>query len=183
MTTLLAPTPGQTIGPFYGYALPFDRGSELVPPRSPGAIRFHGHVLDGDGKPVPDVMLEIWQADGDGNVPREPGGLRRDGWGFSGWGRVSTDDDGHFSFSTVEPGPTEGRPAFIMVTIFGRGLLNRLFTRAYVPAPALESDALLDSLPEDRRDTLIAERDAQGLRFDIRLQGERETVFLSYPGQ
>ena len=148
MTTLLAPTPGQTIGPFYGFALPIDRGSELVPPRSPGAIRFHGHVLDGDGKPVPDVMLEIWQADGDGNVPREPGGLRRDGWGFSGWGRVSTDDDGHFSFSTVEPGPTEGRPAFIMVTIFGRGLLNRLFTRAYVPAPALESDALLDSLPD-----------------------------------
>lgn len=190
----LKETPSQTAGPYVHIgALPSVAG---LPVRTQeqlhvvaGAasagerIRLEGVVLDGSGAPVKDAVLEIWQADGDGNVPREPGGLRRDGWGFSGWGRVSTDDDGHFSFSTVEPGPTEGRPAFIMVTIFGRGLLNRLFTRAYVPAPALESDALLDSLPEDRRDTLIAERDAQGLRFDIRLQGERETVFLSYPGQ
>lgn len=184
MSTLLAATPGQTIGPFYGFALPFDRGAELVPPRSPGAIRFHGTVTDGDGQPVPDVMLEIWQADADGTVPRGPGGLRRDGWDFTGWGRVSTDDAGHFSFSTVEPGPVEsGRAAFIMVTVFGRGLLNRLFTRAYVPGPALDDDQLLSGLPADRRETLICERDAQGLRFDIRLQGERETVFLGYPGQ
>ena len=66
MSTLLTATPGQTIGPFYGYALPFPKGDELVPPQTPGAIRFHGSVTDGDGQPVPDVMLEIWQADAEG---------------------------------------------------------------------------------------------------------------------
>ena len=180
MTTLLAATPGQTIGPFYGYALPFDRGAELVPPHSPGAIRFHGTVTDGDGAPVSDVMLEIWQADADGSVPRSSGSLHRDGWTFTGWGRVSTDDAGNFGFTTVEPGALPGKAAFILVTVFGRGLLNRLFTRAYVPGPGMADDALLASLPEDRRATLIAERDPQGLRFDIRLQGAGETVFLQY---
>jgi protocatechuate 3,4-dioxygenase, alpha subunit len=184
MSTLLAPTPGQTIGPFYGYALPYDRGHELVPPQSSGAVHFHGTVTDGDGEPVRDVMLEIWQADVDGTVPQSAGSLHRDGWTFTGWGRASTDDDGHYSFSTVEPGPVEpGRAAFIMVTVFGRGLLNRLFTRAYIPGPAVEDDPLLTTLPADRRHTLIAERDATGLRFDIALQGADETVFLRYPGQ
>ena len=183
MSSLLAPTPGQTIGPFYGYALPYDRGSELVPSQAPGAIRFHGRVTDGHNEPVRDVMLEIWQADADGNVPRATGSLRRDGWTFTGWGRAATDDEGHFSFSTVEPGPTEpGKAAFIMVTVFGRGLLNRLFTRAYVPGPGVQDDPLLSSLPPDHRRTLIAERDATGLRFDVSLQGPDETVFLRYPG-
>ncbi|MHC9293364.1 protocatechuate 3,4-dioxygenase subunit alpha [Mycobacterium sp. LTG2003] len=184
MGTLLMATPGQTIGPFYGYALPFDRGNELVPTGVPGSIRFHGLVTDGEGKPVPDVMLEIWQADGDGQIARSGGSLHRDGWTFTGWGRVSTDDEGHFSFTTVEPGATDpGRAPFIAITVFGRGLLNRLFTRAYVPGPGCDDEPLLASLPEDRRQTLIAERDAQGLRFDIRLQGENETVFLRFSGQ
>ena len=183
MSTLMTATPGQTIGPFYGYALPYDRGPELVPAQAPGAIRFHGTVTDGAGAPVRDVMLEIWQADADGNVPRAEGSLHRDGWTFTGWGRAATDDDGHYSFSTVEPGPTApGKASFIMVTVFGRGLLNRLFTRAYVPGAALEDDALLSSLPAERRHTLIAERDAAGLRFDLSLQGPDETVFLRYPG-
>jgi protocatechuate 3,4-dioxygenase, alpha subunit len=182
VTAVLPPTPGQTIGPFFDYALPFDRGSELVPPGSAGAIRFHGVVTDGAGEPVPDALLEIWQADADGEVPRVDGSLHRDGWTFTGWGRASTDDAGHYSFTTVEPGATEpGAAKFIAVTVFGRGLLNRLFTRAYVPA-AVDGDRLLASLPAERRDTLIAERDETGLRFDIRLQGDRETVFLSYPG-
>ncbi|WP_068272338.1 protocatechuate 3,4-dioxygenase subunit alpha [Aldersonia kunmingensis] len=181
--SLMIATPGQTIGPFYGYALPFERGDELVPPQSPGSIRFHGTVTDGDGKPVPDAMLEIWQADADGEISRSPGSLHRDGWTFTGFGRASTDDAGHFSFTTVQPGPTEpGKAPFIMVTVFGRGLLNRLFTRAYVPGDGVANDPLLQSLPEERRNTLIAERDEQGLRFDIRLQGEDETVFLRYPG-
>ena len=184
MTTVLTATPGQTIGPFYGYALPYVGSNELVPPGSSGAIRLHGSVTDGAGKPVPDVMLEIWQADAEGNVPQASGSLRRDGWTFTGFGRVSTDDEGHFSFTTVEPGATEpGRAPFIAVTVFGRGLLNRLFTRAYVPGPACEQDALLVSLPAERRATLITERDAQGLRFDISLQGGNETVFLRYPGR
>src|SRR5690242_17281782 len=87
----LAATPGQTIGPFFGYALPFARDSELVAPGSPGAVRLHGVVTDGAGAPVPDALLEIWQADAHGVVPTAPGSLRRDGWTFTGWGRASTD--------------------------------------------------------------------------------------------
>lgn len=183
MTTVTAPTPGQTIGPFYGYALPFERGNELVPPSSAGAIRFHGTVTDGDGAPVPDALLEIWQTGPDGAPPRRPGSLQRDGRTFTGWGRTSTDGAGHFAFSTLEPGAAAAdQAAFILVTVFGRGLLNRLFTRAYVPGPALDRDPLLAALPADRRRTLIAERDATGLRFDVSLQGPDETVFLRYPG-
>jgi protocatechuate 3,4-dioxygenase alpha subunit len=167
MTTFLTATPGQTVGPFFGYALPFANGNELVPPGSPGAIRLHGVVTDGDGKPVSDALLEIWQADAEGNVPSTSGALRRDGWTFTGWGRAATDDEA----------------PFILVTIFARGLLNRLFTRAYLPGEHLAGDPLLASLPTDRRDTLIATREENGLRFDISLQGSGETVFLSYAGQ
>ncbi len=101
MSTMLTATPGQTIGPFFGYALPFDRGNELVPPGSPGAIQLHGVVTDGHGKPVPDALLEIWQADADGVIPKATGSLRRDGWTFTGWGRASTDGEGRYIFSTV----------------------------------------------------------------------------------
>jgi protocatechuate 3,4-dioxygenase, alpha subunit len=182
MSTLTA-TPGQTIGPFFGYALPFDRDNELVPPGSPGSIRLHGVVTDGAGAPVPDALLEIWQADASGAVPSATGSLRRDGWTFTGWGRASTDDEGHYSFTTVEPGAAQRDSApFIAVTLFARGLLNRLFTRVYVPGDRLVDDRLLASLPTERRDSLIAVRDEHGLRFDIRLQGDNETVFLRYPG-
>ncbi|MBO0677589.1 protocatechuate 3,4-dioxygenase subunit alpha [Mycolicibacterium sp. S2-37] len=186
MSPILPATPGQTVGPFFGYALPFDRGNELVPPGSPNAVQLWGIVADGDGRPVPDALLEIWQADADGTVPSSPGSLNRDGFTFTGWGRAGTSDDGRYSFSTVIPGPTRpGMAPFILVTVFARGLLNRLFTRAYVPGEHLADDPLLTSLPPARRDTLIATRQA-GLRFDIQLQeapGKPETVFLRYPGQ
>jgi protocatechuate 3,4-dioxygenase alpha subunit len=186
MSMPLAATPGQTVGPFFGYALPFDRGNELVPPGSPDAIRLWGIVADGDGRPVPDALLEIWQADTDGTVPTRPGSLRRDGFTFTGWGRAETGNDGCYFFSTVEPGRTiTGAAPFIMVTVFARGLLNRLFTRAYLPGEHLTDDPLLASLPVERRNTLIATRDDEGLRFDIQLQdavGRPETVFLRYPG-
>ncbi len=182
MSTLTA-TPGQTIGPFFGYALPFERDSELVPPGSPGAIQLHGVVTDGAGAPVPDALLEIWQADIDGVIPTATGSLRRDGWTFTGWGRASTDREGRYSFTTVEPGVTRaGSARFFAVTVFARGLLNRLFTRAYLPGEELDSEALLAALPDERRNTLIAVADEQGLRFDIRLQGDGETVFLRFPG-
>ncbi|WP_193045469.1 protocatechuate 3,4-dioxygenase subunit alpha [Mycolicibacterium baixiangningiae] len=184
--TLLTATPGQTIGPFFGYALPFDGCSALVPPGSPNAVQLSGIVADGDGRPVPDALIEIWQADADGTVPTSPGSLRRDGFTFTGWGRASTGDDGRYSFSTVIPGPCQpGAAPFIAVAVFARGLLNRVFTRAYVPGDRLSDDPLLASLPPERRDTLIAARDAGGLRFDIQLQdapGKPETVFLRYPG-
>jgi protocatechuate 3,4-dioxygenase alpha subunit len=183
MSTLLTATPGQTVGPFFGYALPFDRGNELVPPCWPGAAQLHGVVTDGEAKPVPDALLEIWQADADGVIPTSTGSLRRDGWTFTGWGRASTDDEGRYSFSTVLPGATQPDSApFISVTVFARGLLNRLFTRAYLPGEQLAGDALLNSLPAERRQTMIAARDEHGLRFDITLQGVGETVFLRYPG-
>jgi len=182
MSTLTA-TPGQTIGPFFGYALPFERDNELVPPGSHGAIRLHGTVFDGAGAPVPDALLEIWQADADGVVPSAAGSLRRDGWTFTGWGRTSTDDEGQYRFTTVKPGVTQaGSAPFFAVTVFARGLLNRLFTRVYLPGEQLASEPLLASLPEGRRDTLIAVADEHGLRFDIRLQGDDETVFLRFPG-
>jgi protocatechuate 3,4-dioxygenase alpha subunit len=182
MSTLSA-TPGQTIGPFFGYALPFDRCNELVPPGAPSARRLHGVVTDGAGAPVPDALLEIWQADADGVVPTATGSLHRDGWTFTGWGRASTDEDGRYSFTTVKPGATQpDSPPFIAVTVFARGLLNRLFTRAYIPHDRMNDDRLLNSVPADRRHTLIAVPDEHGLRFDIRLQGDDETVFLRYPG-
>ncbi|HEY5853949.1 MAG TPA: protocatechuate 3,4-dioxygenase subunit alpha [Aldersonia sp.] len=185
MSSTLAPTPGQTIGPFFGYALPFEHDNELVPPGRADAIRLHGRVLDGNGDPVPDALLEVWQAAPDGTVVQEHGSLRRDNWTFTGWGRASTDDAGHYNFTTVAPAATtEGRPPFFAITVFARGLLNRLFTRAYLPGDAayLEADPLLASLPADRRATLVTTTDEDGFVFDIRLQGAGETVFLRYPG-
>ena len=182
----LTATPGQTIGPFFHYALPFDLDRELVPVGSPGSVRLHGHVYDGAGQPVPDALLEIRQADGSGDVPRVEGSLRRAGGDFTGWGRSSTDRTGRYWFSTVEPAPTgEGGAAFFAVTVFARGLLNRLFTRIYRPGDraALAGDRLLAGLDDDLRRSMVAERDPDGsLRFDVHLQGERETVFLRYPG-
>lgn len=182
----LVPTPGQTIGPFYGFALPYEGGENLVDRTHPGAVRLHGTVTDGHGQPIPDSMLEIWQADEHGKVSQEPGSLVRDGYTFTGFGRVAVDNVGHYDFTTVNPGPTEaGKAPFITLTVFARGLLNRLFTRIYLPedTEALANDPLLSSLPEDDRRTLIATREDDGsLRFDVRLQGDCETVFLSYPG-
>ncbi|GIF12671.1 protocatechuate 3,4-dioxygenase subunit alpha [Actinoplanes teichomyceticus] len=179
-----AAVPGQTVGPFFHLGLQYPAMNELVPPAHPRAVRLHGRVTDGSGGPVPDAVIEIWQADGQGHIVRQPGSLRRDGWTFTGWGRAATDPDGHYQFATLEPGPTQpGRPAFFAVTVFARGLLDRLFTRAYLPddADALAADPLLSALDPARRATLITERVDRGLVFDIHLQGAAETVFLTYP--
>ena len=181
----LAPTPGQTIGPFYGYALPFEKDNELVKQANPNSVRLHGVITDGKGEVIPDALLEIWQADENGNVVSRDGSLVRDGYTFTGWGRTAVDNVGHYTFTTVNPGATEdGKAPFIMLTVFARGLLNRLFTRIYLPedTQALANDPLLSSLTEAQRKTLIATREKDGsLRFDIPLQGEDETVFLAYP--
>lgn len=180
----LGPSPGQTVGPFFGFALPFARGHELLPPAAPGAIRLHGTVYDGAGEPVPDALVEITQADAEGKIHGGEGTLARDGMTWGGWGRCPTTRAGTFSFTTVEPGSIEGKASFFAVTVFARGLLNRLFTRAYVPGDeaALAADPLLSSLDETARRSLLAVRADDGsLRFDIRLQGENETVFLTYP--
>lgn len=183
----LRPTPGQTVGPFFHFALPYPDGEDLVPTGRPGAVRLHGRVLDGAGNPVTDALVEIWQTAPDGTVPVAAGSLHRDPWEFTGWGRSATDGAGRYRFTTLEPGPASpGGAAFFAVCLFSRGLLDRLFTRAYLPddAGALERDPLLASLPTDRRDTLIARRDPDGgLRFDIVMQGDGETletVFLDF---
>jgi protocatechuate 3,4-dioxygenase alpha subunit len=197
MSELLPPTPGQTVGPFFGYALPYARGNELVEPGAPGVVRLHGTVYDGAGRPVPDALVEIWQPDPAGNVVRRSGSILRDGT-FTGWGRAETDREGGYWFRTLTPGATEpGRAPFFAVTVFARGLQDRLFTRAYLPddpglpdagplePSPLDTDPLLASLEPERRATLVTAREPDGsLRFDIRLQGgsqgEEETVFLTY---
>ncbi|WP_216907403.1 protocatechuate 3,4-dioxygenase subunit alpha [Nocardia noduli] len=181
----LSPTPGQTIGPFYGYALPFDRDNELVPPAHPDAIRLYGTVFDGSGQPVPDALIEIRQAGQDGRIPLVDGSLRRDGLAFTGWGRAAVNAAGEYSFTTVLPGLTEaGKAPFFSIVVFARGLLDRLFTRAYPPdhEAVFASDPLLARLVPDERKRLVAERTGENaLRFDIHLQGERESVFLHFP--
>jgi protocatechuate 3,4-dioxygenase alpha subunit len=180
----LGVTPGQTIGPFYAYALPYPRDHELVPPAHPKAVRLHGTIYDGDGVPIPDALVEIRQADGAGVVPLVEGSLRRDGTVFTGWGRCAADPGGRYAFTTVEPGPVgAGAARFFAVAVFARGLLDCLFTRAYLPegTAALAGDKLLSGVDAARRDTLIAVREpGRSLRFDIRLQGDNETVFLAF---
>lgn len=183
-TTKLVATPGQTVGPFYGYALPYAKDSELLAPGSPGSIRLQGTVYDGSGEAIPDAILEIWQPDAEGRIVQRTGSLVRDGYTFTGWGRSAVGNSGVYTFTTVNPGATEaGSAPFISVAVFARGLMNRLFTRVYLPEneEALAKDPLLTSLDPERRKTLIARRDADGgLTWDIRLQGEGETVFLDF---
>lgn len=180
----LHPTPGQTVGPFFHYALPYDGDRDLVAPGTPGSVLLHGTVRDGRGQGLQDALVEIWQPDAHGRVLQRPGSLRRDGHVLTGFGRSTTDRTGRYTFTTVAPGRVEGALPFFAVTVFARGLLNRLFTRAYLPldeTPGAVPDALLDSAGE-RAGTLLCERDDDGLRFDITLQGVGETVFLTYPG-
>ena len=182
----LTPTPSQTVGPFYGYALPYPKDRELLAPGSPGSIRLQGTVYDGAGHPVPDAILEIWQTDAEGQVPHRTGSLVRDGYTFTGFGRSAVGNTGVFTFTTMNPGAAKaGAAPFIAVAVFARGLMNRLFTRVYLPEneEALAADPLLRSLEPERRSTLIARRDADGgLSWDVRLQGENETVFLDFDG-
>jgi protocatechuate 3,4-dioxygenase, alpha subunit len=176
-------TPSQTIGPFFDFALPYEGGPELVPGHHPLAIRVHGTVFDGSGEPIPDAVIEIWQADERGILPTAQGSLQRDRYTFTGFGRDATTLAGAFNFTTIKPGPVEGKAPYVLVTIFARGLTHHLFSRAYFDdEPDLNgADPLLLGLPDDRRSTLIAVSDAEGsYRFDIRLQGENETVFLEF---
>ncbi len=183
-------TPSQTVGPFFAYALtPADydyaalTGDDLTIGDATGAvIRIDGQVLDGDGKEVPDAMIEIWQADGNGRYP----GLGAN-TGFTGFGRSETKTG--FAFRTVKPGPVAGpdgkdQAPHINVGVFARGILRRMFTRIYFDdEPANARDPILALVPPERRPTLIAKRNGAldgeaRYTFDIRLQGDDETVFF-----
>lgn len=179
-------TPAQTVGPYLGIGLPWPDGPYVVAEGTPGAIRLHGRVFDEAGAPVPDALVETWQADPDGRFdhPDDPRGAVP---GFRGFGRCPTDDDGGYEILTRKPGPVPGpdgarQAPHVDVSVFARGLLHRLVTRVYFgdEAEANAADPVLRGLPEpDRRGTLIAMPDGNGYRFDIHLRGTHETVFFA----
>jgi len=136
------PTPSQTVGPFFSFGLC------TQPPRELGSVPLRGRVLDGNGDPIPDAMVEIWHPD-------------------LGWARCGTNGDGEYAF-TIE------RVPFLSVQIFARGLLKQLYTRLF-----FEADELLESLPDEDRATVQAQPDGEGYRFDIHLQGDRQTAFFA----
>jgi len=188
-------SPSQTVGPFFAFALTPTRysyvalaGNDLRTEDAVGeAITIEGRVIDGAGQPVPDAMVEIWQADGLGRyATRERANTR-----FIGFGRCETSDGALFRFMTVKPGRVPGpegrlQAPHINVGVFARGILKRLFTRLYFSdEPANADDPILELAPASRRSPLIAQRqDAPGRDaipryvFDIRLQGDKETVFF-----
>ena len=176
-------SPSQTVGPFFGYALPYSDGPYVTPEWRPDAIMVRGQVLDGAGSPLPDALVEIWQPDGSGVVPRAGGALRRAGGPFSGFGRCPTDKAGGYFFSAVKPGPlSDGSAPYIAVLVLARGLLKPVFTRSYFPDEETNAtDPVLAQIDPARRSTLIARPDGdRAYRFDIRLQGDQETVFFAF---
>jgi protocatechuate 3,4-dioxygenase, alpha subunit len=170
------------VGPYLHLGLSYPGGNQLVGDAHPDAIRLHGTVYDGAGDAVPDALVEISQPDPDGRVVRQEGSLRRDAETFTGWGRCATDAAGRYSFTTLAPGAPAGGAAFFAITVFARGLLDRVFTRAYLPDGDPDTDRLLSTLDAARRQTLICTAEKGRYRFDIHLQGAHETVFLTYRG-
>jgi protocatechuate 3,4-dioxygenase, alpha subunit len=186
-------TPDQTVGPFFHYVLtphaypvPAIFGNDLTAAGVAGAaITIEGRVLDGDDAPVPDALVEIWQADGAGRYTHP--GDRRGGVSnnFRGFGRADTDATGTFRFTTIRPGPVPGpggrtQAPHVAAVIFARGLMRHLVTRFYFPAePLNEADPILALVPAERRRTLMLTPAGQGrYTIDIRLQGSAETVFF-----
>lgn len=208
---LFGQTPSQTVGPFFHYSLPWKGGADLVghsllgarpelfpeehdvlgesrehAPPAGEVITIVGRVIDGLGHPVPDAMIEIWQANSSGrydssaddrdDVPLDAN--------FRGFGRSSTSENGEFRFRTIKPGRVPGprnslQAPHIAVSVFGRGLLKRLVTRLYFADADNDLDPILSLVPEYRRQTLIAQCEQPGCwRFDIVLQGDDETVFF-----
>ena len=182
-------TPSQTVGPYFAMRLPWEEGPFVVPEGTPGAITIFGRLYDGAGDPIPDGLIETWQADPDGRFahPDDPRGPVPDGdKAFRGFGRVPTGHDGSFRIVTLKPGALpfgDGRveAPHIDVSVFSRGMLDRSVTRVYFPdeEAANAADPVLDTVPAERRGTLIAEPVEDGLlRFDIHMQGPAETVFF-----
>ena len=205
-------TPWQTVGPFFHYALPWRGGADLVGAEDMGArpdlvppdhfmlhptaperavagevIHIVGRVLDGEGAPISDALVEIWQANAAGRYasPDDPRAELALDPGFTGFGRAATSAAGDYAFRTVRPGRVPGpgnslQAPHIAVGVLGRGVIKRLVTRLYFEdEPGAEEDPILALVPEARRPTLIARREGEHrYRFDIVLNGEGETVFF-----
>ena len=160
------PTPSQTVGPFFGFALPFDSDAEPVTAGSPGAVRIEGQLLDGAGEPVADGLLELWHGEQ--------------------FARCRTDGEGAFHFTMRKPPSIAGKDGRVHaphfnVAVFARGLLRHVVTRVYFPDEdeANRVDPVLAQLAPDDCQTLIARQDGSVLHFDVRLQGEGETIFFA----
>lgn len=184
----LQATASQTVGPYFSIGLTKLNNDNLAGPEVTGQrVTIQGRVLDGDGKPVNDAMIEIWQANAHGKYahpedtqdkPLEPG--------FKGFGRVPTDDNGAFRFTTIKPGRVPGpggatQAPHLVVGVFMRGLLKRLVTRIYFPdEPGNADDPILKLVPAERRQTVIARKSATAgvLEWNIIVQGKEETVFF-----
>ena len=182
----LGTTPSATVGPYLAIGLTWDDGAWAAAEGAEGGFWIRGRVLDGAGDVVPDAMVETWQADPDGRFPspEDPRGAASYP-GFRGYARAQT-LTGEFAVFTLKPGRVpdgEGglQAPHVDVSVFARGVLDRVVTRFYFAdeAEANAQDAVLRSLPEDRRETLIATRTGDGYRLDIHLQGDRETVFFA----
>ena len=189
-------TPSQTVGPYFKYGLTPGTsyqwndafGNDLVTPDVSGErIRIVGRIFDGDGKPINDSMLEIWQADAQGRFadPQDKRALPNSA--FKGFGRCGTDAEGQYTFHTIKPGTVPGpgeksQASHILLAVYARGMTQQAMTRIYFEnESANATDPILTLVPADRRSTLIATRepgDSVTYRFDVRLQGDRETVFF-----
>jgi len=178
-------TPSQTAGPYLSIAMTWPDGPFVVPESTDGAVWIRGRLLDGVGEPVPDGLIESWQADEEGRFAH-PAAASRGRTSFRGFGRCTTDEAGRFGLLTVVPGPVpaaDGQPQapHIDISVFARGILTRLVTRLYFEdeAAANAADPVLRSIDDPaRRSTLVARRGDDGYTFDIHLQGAEETVFF-----
>jgi protocatechuate 3,4-dioxygenase, alpha subunit len=153
-------TPSQTVGPYYTIGLDRRDDSHLAEAAGPGAVRLVGSLFDGQGTPIADGMIEIWD------------GAR--------WARSGTDSEGRFSFTVTKPGVRPGETPRFDVYVFARGLLRHQLTRVYFPDEPNETDPVFASLSAEERATLVAEAEDGALRFDIRMQGDRATVFFEH---
>lgn len=183
-------TPSQTVGPYFAIGLPWPEGPHVVAEGTPGAFTITGTIYDGAGGPVPDHLLETWQADPEGRYADMHGfGGASAMEGFRGFARCGQESgDGTFEILTVKPGrvPEAGgrlQAPHIAVTVFARGMLNRVVTRIYFAdeEEANREDPILARVPAERRSTLLAVPESGGYRFEIRLQGSAagETVFFA----
>jgi protocatechuate 3,4-dioxygenase alpha subunit len=153
-------TPSQTVGPYYTIGLDRRDDSRVVQPTDPGSLQLVGALLDGQGKPIGDGMIEIWD-----------GGR---------WARSGTDSEGRFSFTVAKPTPRPGETPRFDVFVFARGLLRHQLTRIYFPDEPNETDPVFASLSGEERATLVADAEDGALRFDIRMQGDLATVFFEH---
>jgi protocatechuate 3,4-dioxygenase, alpha subunit len=181
-------TPSQTVGPFFSIGFDWMIRRDVAEGCPGERVTIRGRVLDGNGQPVSDALLEIWQADADGRYHHpEQTDPQNDATPFFGFGRVPTDEHGQFSFTTIKPGPVpgpDGKPQapHLQISIFMRGLLRQLVTRIYFPDDSRnDSDTVLRLVPKSRRATLIARQSApteKALEWNVCLQGTDETVFF-----